>query len=347
VRLALGASRGRVIRQLLCESSILALAGAALGGVVAASLSRFLVTFVSEPQDPWVVDLSIDWRVLAFTGALAVLTCLLFGLTPALRATRTDPGAVMKATGRGLTASRRRFGLRRTLVVAQLALSMVLLASAVLFARSLYNLMNVPTGFDASGVVIANVNPPGRRCRWTCATRSSTMFSRGLAQALDRVCGDDEHRAVERRRAWQRGLDGRVVRAQFGGVFDRQRRLFQDAADSADRGTHLRPPRFSDGHTRGDRQRDLRATGRRHASADRPALPHRGDADRSETAYESSASSATRNAELADASGPIVFSRARRKRGPRCSFKWCCGRALSQSCWPRRSRACSRTCRRR
>ena len=88
LRLALGASRGRLIWQLLCESALLATAGAAVGAGLARSLSRFLVAFISTEGDQWFLDLAPDWRVLGFTAGVAVLTCVLFGLAPALRATR-------------------------------------------------------------------------------------------------------------------------------------------------------------------------------------------------------------------------------------------------------------------
>src|SRR5205085_4532645 len=100
VRQALGASRGRLVRQLLVESLLLAAAGAALGAGLAQALSRLLVAFLSTSADPVFLDLALDWRVLGFADGLAVLTCLLFGLAPALRATRMEPGAVMKAGGR-------------------------------------------------------------------------------------------------------------------------------------------------------------------------------------------------------------------------------------------------------
>ncbi len=157
VRQALGASRGWLIRQLLVESLLLAAAGAALGAGLAQALSRFLVAFLSTSADPVFLDLTPDWRVLGFAAGLAVLTCLLFGLAPAIRATRMEPGAVMKAGGRGMTAGRDRFSLRRALVVAQVALSLVLVAGALLFSRSLGKLLTVDTGFRQEGVLIALV----------------------------------------------------------------------------------------------------------------------------------------------------------------------------------------------
>jgi predicted permease len=158
VRLALGASRGRLMRQLLCESLLLAAAGSAAGAFLAAALSRSLVSFLSTQGDPLFIDLSPDWRVLAFTAGLAVLTCALFGLAPAMRATNTAPSAAMKATGRGMSASLEGFSLRRTLVVCQVALSCVLLVSALLFVRSLGNLLNLDAGFQQHGILITSFN---------------------------------------------------------------------------------------------------------------------------------------------------------------------------------------------
>jgi predicted permease len=158
VRQALGASRGRLVRQLLVESLVLAALGAVFGAGLGQALSRFLVAFLSTSAAPVFLDLAPDWRVLGFAVGLAVLTCLLFGLAPALRSTRMEPGAVMKAGGRGMTAGRERFSLRRALVVAQVALSLVLVAGALLFSRSLGKLLTVETGFRQEGVLIAAVN---------------------------------------------------------------------------------------------------------------------------------------------------------------------------------------------
>jgi putative ABC transport system permease protein len=155
VRLAIGASRRRLIRQLLVESLLLATLGAALGLVVAQVVSGGLVAALSTGGSRIFVDLPLDWRVAGFTAALACLTCLLFGVAPALRATRTAPAAAIRAEGRGVTAGREGFGLRRTLVVGQIALSVVLLLGALLFVRTLYNLMTVDTGVVADGVLVA------------------------------------------------------------------------------------------------------------------------------------------------------------------------------------------------
>jgi putative ABC transport system permease protein len=158
VRQAVGASRGRLVRQLLIESLLLAIVGAVLGGVIAQTLSKVLVSFLTTTRDSVFLDLAPDWRVLGFAAAAGVATCVLFGLTPALRATRIEPGAAMKASARGLTAGRERFSLRRALVVLQVALSLVLVAGAVLFSRSLNKLTTMDAGFQQDGILIARAN---------------------------------------------------------------------------------------------------------------------------------------------------------------------------------------------
>jgi len=155
VRQTLGASRARLIRQLLVESLLLALIGAALGAALAQALSRAMVAFLSTASDPVFVDLAPDWRVLGFTAGLAIVTCILFGLTPAIRVTRKKAGAMIKTFGRGMTASRERFTLRRALAVAQVALSLVLVAGALLFARSLGKILTLDVGFRQENVVTA------------------------------------------------------------------------------------------------------------------------------------------------------------------------------------------------
>ena len=153
VRLAIGAGRGRLIRQMLVESLLLAAAGVVGGVVVSQVLSRYLVSFLNL-----YLDLHTDWRILAFTAATGVLTCILFGLYPAFYATRIAPADAMKTTGRGLTSNREKFGFRRVLVVSQVSLSLVLLAGALLFVRSLRNLVTLDTGFRENGLLIANVD---------------------------------------------------------------------------------------------------------------------------------------------------------------------------------------------
>jgi putative ABC transport system permease protein len=157
-RLALGASHARLIRQMLSESALLAIAGTVCGGFLAATLSRLLVAFISTPNNPIFLDMPTDWRVLGFAAGLAVLTTVFFGLAPALRAGRIPLGSVLKTGGHGTTTGRERFRLQRILVASQVALSLVLLAGALLFARSLRNLMTRNPGFQENGVLVAKVD---------------------------------------------------------------------------------------------------------------------------------------------------------------------------------------------
>lgn len=155
VRLAVGASRARLARQLATESLLLALSGASLGLLLARALSRFLVSFLATGDDPTFVALHQDLRIFAFAVALAILTCLVFATTPVLRAARTDPGEALKSgSGRG----RGRIGLRRVLVASQFAVSLVLVMGTLLFARSLRNLKTLDAGFQQHGMLIADLN---------------------------------------------------------------------------------------------------------------------------------------------------------------------------------------------
>jgi len=156
VRLTLGASRPRLIRQLLTESLLLALLGAAAGVGIANILSRLLITYLSTQQDQVFLELTPDWRIVCFVTGLAVLATVLFGLAPAIRASQVEPGATLKATGRGFSASGESVLLRRVLAVSQVALSMVLLVSALLFVRTFQNLILVDAGFQQGQILIAN-----------------------------------------------------------------------------------------------------------------------------------------------------------------------------------------------
>ncbi len=158
VRLAIGASRGRLVTQFLTESLLLALGGAVLGAALARLLSQGLVAFLSTDRDPLFVGLGLDWRVLGFTSLLALGTCLLFGLLPALRATGIAPASAMRSGGKGASTGNERFGLRRALVSTQVALSLVLLAGALLFVRSLQNLMLTDAGFATEGMVAVSTD---------------------------------------------------------------------------------------------------------------------------------------------------------------------------------------------
>jgi putative ABC transport system permease protein len=158
IRRALGASRWRMVRELLSESLLLAVAGSISGLFLALAVSRMLVAFISTEQNQVFLDLGMDWRVLAFTTLLAVLTTIFFGLAPALRSTRAEPATLLQSGSRGTTGSRERFSLRRILIVSQVGLSVVLLMGALLFARSLRNLTTLNVGFQQTGILVTSVD---------------------------------------------------------------------------------------------------------------------------------------------------------------------------------------------
>jgi hypothetical protein len=141
VRLALGASRGRIVRQLLTESLLLTAMGCALAVWLAGLLGQAVVALISSDVNPMFVDLRSDWQLFAFAVTLAGLTCALFGLAPALRSTRIAPGESMKLGSRSVTADRSHTRFRRVLVATQLALSLVLLMGGLLFGRSLFGVL--------------------------------------------------------------------------------------------------------------------------------------------------------------------------------------------------------------
>src|SRR5206468_27400 len=145
VRLALGASRRNLVRQLLVESLTLSLAGGLLGLVFSYWMTKGLIGFVNS-LGGW-LNAHVDIRLLAFTFALAMITGVLFGLAPAISATRADVTPVLKDHGSSASKGQARF--RRALVSAQVALSLVLLIGAGLFVRSLINLLHHDLGFRA------------------------------------------------------------------------------------------------------------------------------------------------------------------------------------------------------
>ncbi len=155
VRLALGASRARLLRQSLAESSLLALVGTVLGVGLAQLLSRLLIWSLSSEDNTITLVTATDWRVLLFAASVAALTCVVFGVAPALRSISAQPVTAMKTGGRGMTAGRERFSMQRLLVVAQISVSLVLLVGALLFVRSFHRLMTVDTGMRERGITLA------------------------------------------------------------------------------------------------------------------------------------------------------------------------------------------------
>ena len=160
IRMSLGASRGRLLRQILLESFLLAVTGAALGAALAQPLSHALVTSLETSQ--YTIHLSIvpDWRVLLFAAAVAMATCIVFGTLPALRSIGAEPLTALKAGARGVAGSRERFSAQRAMVITQIAVSMVLLVGALLFVRSYRNLTNLNPGMRQQGITLAGFGFP-------------------------------------------------------------------------------------------------------------------------------------------------------------------------------------------
>ncbi|MGA9982907.1 MAG: ABC transporter permease [Acidobacteriaceae bacterium] len=158
IRLAIGAGRRQLVRQLLIESLLLALAGAGVGFLLAAVAARAISSFKLPLPFPIAFDFNVDWRVALFTLGLSLITALLFGLVPALRASRPDLVGSLKDGPTGLgRATRSR--MRNTLVVIQVSLSLVLLTTAGLFLRSLGNASSIDIGFKPANLLIMSVDP--------------------------------------------------------------------------------------------------------------------------------------------------------------------------------------------
>lgn len=167
IRMALGSGRGRLIRQLLTESLVLSLTGAAIGVLFAQWGARLLVRLLSDGNTVY-LNLTVDLRVLAFTATVAILTGLLFGLAPAWRGTRVDPQSAMKANARGVIEGSR-FGLGKALVVFQVALSLLLVVGAGLMLTTFFRLETLDAGFEREHILLTSVDlrnghyPPERR----------------------------------------------------------------------------------------------------------------------------------------------------------------------------------------
>ena len=158
VRLGLGASRGRVVRQLLTESLLLSAMGTVGAVLLAGVTGRWLVAALETGESTITLPLGVDWRVLGFASLLAGGTCLLFGLVPAMRGTGVGTSSLLRAAVRGASAGRQSVALRRTLVAVQIALSVALLFGSLLFARTLRNVLDVDPGFRPQGLLVAEID---------------------------------------------------------------------------------------------------------------------------------------------------------------------------------------------
>ena len=278
VRLGLGASRARIVRQLLTESALVAAIGAAGGVLLAAIMGQGLVSFLSTEGNAVVLPMGTDWRVLAFASSLGLLTCLLFGLTPALRATGRGTMLSLRTAGRGVIGVERS-GLRRTLVVAQVALSLVLIAAGILFARSLWNLRHIDTGFRREGVLVAGIDfrrldvPMERRYdmqRDLLARIRAVPGVRGAAGAsVIPVSGSSSGNRI-----WLEGTTvdvGTNINRVSPGYFGTMDIPILSGRDFDDRDTMSSPMVAIVNQT-------FAAAGDRRRRPGRPPLPHRGDA---------------------------------------------------------------------
>jgi cell division protein FtsX len=179
VRMALGAGGSRIVRQLLTEGLLLALIGGAAGLLLALWGTELLVALAPEGLLPSVADVRLDWRVMLFALGTAIGTGLLFGLAPAWQARKVDVNTALKqSAGKGGSARGR---LRGTLVVAEIALSLLLLVGAGLLLRTFANLLNVSPGFDPNNVLTCQIALNGER--YDTTAEAAKLYQ----DALDRI----------------------------------------------------------------------------------------------------------------------------------------------------------------
>ena len=178
IRMALGASRRRIASQLLTESVLLSLAGGVVGLLLATWGTKLLIAF--GPADvPRLRDVGLDRYVLFFTLGVSTLTGILFGLVPALHASKPDPGGMLKESGRGLSNTGRNW-MRSSLIVSEVALSLMLLAGAGLLINSFCRLLHTDAGFDPKGVLALDI--PLSRTRYTKPEQRSAAFQQLVEQ---------------------------------------------------------------------------------------------------------------------------------------------------------------------
>jgi predicted permease len=202
VRLALGAGRARLVRQMLTESTLLALLGGAAGVAIAFWTSGLLMLMVPPTDFPVAMDLRVNPSVLAFTFGVALLTGLIFGLAPALQATRADLVAALKDEAASVSSGRRKGWLRNSLVVAQVSLSLVLLIAAGLFLRSLRAVHTFDLGFNPQNVLLV----------------STDLFPNGYDSAKGRQFYEELLRRVEQLPGVRAATLSRRVPLGFGGT---------------------------------------------------------------------------------------------------------------------------------
>jgi putative ABC transport system permease protein len=186
VRTALGAGRGRLIRQLLTESALLALTGGVFGLLLSALCVRLLSASIGVELPPW-IEIKIDERALIFTLTVSILTGILAGIAPALNASKPDLNELLKEGARGSSDSRHR--LRRALVVAEIALALVLLVGAGLMVRSLIHLQRVDLGFNSDNLLTLRVTLSRHKYKIQTDPRLAIQFYQQTLEKLRALPG--------------------------------------------------------------------------------------------------------------------------------------------------------------
>ncbi len=188
IRVAIGAGRARLVRQLLIESVLLSIAGGCLGWVVAVGGLRWFDAGTGDAVKPLWLHLSLDWTAFVYLAAISIGTGILFGLAPALRLAKVDVHTAMKDGGQGVAGSRRVLSLSSVLVTLQMAFCLVLLAGAAFMIRSAMRLYAAPVGVDVSNVLTMRVNLPEAKYR---LQEDQIAFHRTLKTRLNALAGVD------------------------------------------------------------------------------------------------------------------------------------------------------------
>jgi predicted permease len=183
VRLALGASRGRLCSQLIVESVVLAMAGGIVGLAIAAAGAPMVLAFFADAETPQPISTTPDWRILAFTFGVSAITGVLFGLAPALQSIRPRIAPTLKEQAGSVLGGRAR--VRKGLVASQVAVSLLLLAGAALFIRTLDNLLKLDVGFDTAHVISFSVDPSLNGY----TPERTRQFARSLMERLNATAG--------------------------------------------------------------------------------------------------------------------------------------------------------------
>ncbi len=228
IRLSIGAARARLVRQFLTENLVLALVGGVSGICLAEGLLRALLKFLSDANVDFTVAAQIDVQVLAFTGCVTMVTGVLFGVIPALQAVRSDPNQGLKETSRNAIGSRRRALVARTLVVTQIALSLLLITGAGLFSRTLWNLQAVSIGYPKNNLLLAEIDSTGyegprltalfrdlaAKVEHLPGVRNVSYSDRGLFSGFDGAFGVDVEGFTSNKEA-DRGSTGDSVGSEY------------------------------------------------------------------------------------------------------------------------------------